>query len=91
MANAHIDMLRACIDSVAAKISSAEAIAGIRQGVPLYSKNTQVPFMVDVATLDGTGQVSGAKRGIVALVTSNTPHQVTLTENQLPSISWQPL
>jgi hypothetical protein len=91
MANSGDDILDACIDAVVAKLAQDEAIVGVSRGVPLYSKNTEIPFVVYVATLDGTGQVAGQKKTVVALVTSNSPHQVRLHDNQLPGISWSPL
>ena len=92
MANSHVDVLRACIDDISVAFTEQEAIVGIRQGLTIFSKNAQIPFFVDVATLDGTGQVTGAKRVVVALVTSNAPHQVQiLPTGTLPPISWTPL
>src|SRR5262245_53136440 len=74
----HIDLLRACINDIARAMNDQEAIVGIRQRLTIFSRNAQIPFLVDVATLDGTGQVTGSKRMIAALVTSTAPHQVQL-------------
>jgi hypothetical protein len=92
MSNFNVDVLRACINEIAGVLGNDEAIVGIRQGALIPSHNAQIPFLIDVAKVDNTGQLAGSRRGIVALVTSNSPHQVQLTGNSLlPAIPWTPL
>lgn len=91
MANVHVEVLLACINSVATKLADNETIISIKQGMPMFSKNTQLPFLVDVATLDPSGQSTDKRRGIFALVTSNTPHKVDVHKGQIPATSWTPM
>jgi hypothetical protein len=86
------ELLQSCINSILSTLGDAEAIVGIRRGLTIFSKNAQIPFLIDIAHLDGTGQATGTKRGLVALVTSNAPHQVQLVPTDtLPGVYWTPL
>jgi hypothetical protein len=97
MANVNVDVLNSCIQAVAATLGDNEAIVQIRQGAIIFSRNAQIPFLIDVATV-ANGETPSNPRGLIAYVDSNPPHSVNQvnTNDKLPpdrggSLSWVPL